>query len=221
MFKIECFATGSSGNCYLVSIDNKHFMIECGISYRTIVLELAKRKLTISDLKFIAISHEHKDHSYAIENIKKCNNKIVYGINHLVNYDDIQIIPFEVKHDCFCLGYMFRYQNETLLYATDCEYIEYDLKPFNITQVMIECNYYDLYAENKADMPFKLQRQINTHMSLSTCLKTIKSLQTEHLKEIYLIHLSDELSDEKIMKNRIAIETGVKTLVCQKYGGIK
>lgn len=230
MFKIECLGSGSSGNCYLISKNNTYFMLECGISYNKIVQELAIRNLTLSDLVFIAVSHEHKDHSLSLEKIKKVNKHIIYQSNQVHAYYDeylyapITVTPFEVVHDVECYGFIIQDGEDSLMFATDCESIVSSLREYNFTQMMIECNYYDLYAakalKSNNENP-KLIRQINAHMSLHTCIQTIQMCMTINLKEIYLMHLSDELSDEKIMKYLVEYNTHIKTFVCQKYGGIK
>ena len=71
---ITTFASGSSGNCILVSMDGTHLLIDAGISYRRICTQLALSGLTSANLTAILITHEHSDHVAGLNTlVKRCS----------------------------------------------------------------------------------------------------------------------------------------------------
>lgn len=59
---ITTLASGSSGNCILVSHGATHLLVDAGISCRRIKNALAALGLTPGELTAILITHEHSDH---------------------------------------------------------------------------------------------------------------------------------------------------------------
>ena len=56
IMKLKVLASGSSGNCYLISSSRESILIECGIRFKAI-----KNKLNfdLSNIAGCLISHEH------------------------------------------------------------------------------------------------------------------------------------------------------------------
>ena len=71
------FASSSKGNATLISYKNTNILVDCGISRKRIVENLARYDLAISDLDCIFITHEHSDH--------------ISGLPMLLKYDDVKI----------------------------------------------------------------------------------------------------------------------------------
>lgn len=59
---VTTLASGSSGNCILVSHGSTHLLVDAGISCRRIKNALAALGLTPGGLTAILITHEHSDH---------------------------------------------------------------------------------------------------------------------------------------------------------------
>ena len=75
------FASGSSGNCCLVTEGRTAVLIDAGISLRRIKAGLARRALTPDDLSAVLITHGHSDHTVGLamllknhKKVKKCRN---------------------------------------------------------------------------------------------------------------------------------------------------
>ena len=64
--KICVFASGSSGNCLLVSDGVTHILLDAGISMRRIEAALRQTGLSLSDISGVLITHEHSDHVSAL-----------------------------------------------------------------------------------------------------------------------------------------------------------
>ena len=65
------FASGSSGNCSLVSDGKTNILIDAGISARRIKSCLSELGLTPDELTAILITHEHSDHVCGLQTLEK------------------------------------------------------------------------------------------------------------------------------------------------------
>ena len=157
--------------------------------------------------------------------------------------DGVAVLPFPVEHDIEgAMGFVIKTSRETVLFVNDCKLWESDLSAFKFDYVMIECNYWhkSVYAqlaelrraiqkgglseqERKENLTLQKQheRNINSHMSLAGCVRGLKKLDLSRCRAILLMHLSDRYANEYEMKNTVQAAFGIRTLVCQKRGGIK
>ena len=55
-------ASGSSGNAILVGEDNRHLLVDCGISGKSLLHNLAQLNIPFSEIEGIVVTHEHVDH---------------------------------------------------------------------------------------------------------------------------------------------------------------
>ena len=222
--KIYCFASSSAGNCYLAMFESGYnVLLECGIPIQKIVTNLAKLKLTLNDINFCTLSHEHTDHAKAKNDLIKRGVKIIES--DYLDYD-IAVWAMPVNHgNTLCNAYSICSDNERLFFATD--FISFknnsDLKkilttPFN--KIMIECNFSDELIDKIEDFK-KIRRQKNTHLSLNGCLTYLKNMNLNKCDEIFLMHLSDALSDELQMQSLVYSTTRIPTRICLKKGGFK
>lgn len=60
--RLTTFASGSGGNCALLSMDGVHILLDAGISFRRIKENLALSGLKLEALSAVLITHEHSDH---------------------------------------------------------------------------------------------------------------------------------------------------------------
>lgn len=68
---VTTLASGSSGNCTLVSRGDTHILIDAGISCRRITDSLKRLGLTLDDLSGICVTHEHSDHICGLATLTK------------------------------------------------------------------------------------------------------------------------------------------------------
>ncbi len=60
--RLVTFASGSGGNCALLTLDGVHILLDAGISWRRIRAELERSGVGPEELSAVLITHEHSDH---------------------------------------------------------------------------------------------------------------------------------------------------------------
>lgn len=231
--EIKTLATGSSGNCYVLTADTgARLMIECGIPWRRIAESM---RFNFSRVCGCLISHEHKDHSLAFKDlighgIKICasegtfrelnprrSNRHEYVLKERVwtTIGDFQVLPLAAVHDAAePMMFVIRDGVDVLLFATDTQYIPHQIK--GLTQIMVEANYRlevlnGNYIEN-GDVGPRRRRIINTHLAIETLeywfLQGLQVGAFDSLNEIHLIHMSRENADPQAFQARIQKVTG-------------
>ena len=75
---ITTLASGSSGNCTLVSRGDTHILVDAGISCRRITAALRELGLGLENLTGICITHEHTDHICALATMTKKHRIPIY-----------------------------------------------------------------------------------------------------------------------------------------------
>ena len=83
--KLSIFASGSSGNCLLLSSGDCHILIDAGISMRRIQAGLREAALDFHDVSGVLITHEHSDHISGLKMLCKHHGLPVYAPHTIVN----------------------------------------------------------------------------------------------------------------------------------------
>ena len=231
---IRVIESSSAGNCYIVSDGKSTILLDAGVSFKKIQVAMNFRT---TDIKGVFVTHSHQDHCKAVKELftRGINIYLSQGtkdeigaISHrikvvksLSKYDigSFVVMPFDVEHDTAePLGFWIK-SNETgesLLYFTDTYYIKYSFS--GVTHIIAECNYTEEGIANSIKNgiiePSLGARIYKSHMSLETLLKTLKSMDTSNLQQIYIGHLSNNNSNEKVMLEELQKATGVEVIVC-------
>lgn len=226
MIKVKSIASGSSGNCYYLTKDNSHLLLEAGVSLKKIRVGT---NFNLPRCDGVLISHAHGDHSKFAKDLPRLSVPIYASKGTLdtlkvegnivkngrgFNVGKWNILPFDVKHDAQePLGFVINHDEDHLVFATDTYYLETVFQ--GATQFLIECNYcYDLLEKNMKEGRIHQKRYLRTlesHFSLENLIEYFKLYNMRGVKEIRLIHLSNENSDQERMINSIQCLTGVPT----------
>lgn len=222
MIEILPLASGSQGNCYRITDGRTPLLLECGIPFREIQKGLHFR---VSEVAVCLVSHEHKDHSKAVQDMMKAGidcymsagTAEALGISgHRLHFIKAKqqfrigtwkILPFETQHDAEePLGFLLANRNgEKLLYATDTFYIRYRFQ--GLTHIAVECNYsLDILRANvEAGLvePALKKRILKSHFSLENVKNFLKANDLSKVQEIWLLHMSDGNSDANRFKREI------------------
>ena len=232
--KIIILGSGSKGNSTLLITDTKKILIDVGFPYSKIKIMLEKYHFKPSDLDFILITHEHKDHITGLASLIKHEQKFVYipkGMYKVINkivdadylipvkeekieIDDLSIRFLPTSHDAASpVGFLIE-DSESLVYMTDTGYIS----KRNINY-MKNKNYYILESNHDIKMlmegpyPYILKQRVVSdigHLSNEMSGKYLNEMIGDNTKKIILAHLSETNNLEEL-----AIKT-VKNIINNK-----
>jgi len=228
LIAIKPLASSSAGNAYLVDDGHTRLLLEAGIRYRDIQRSVEFR---MSSIAGCLLTHEHGDHSKSVRDVMKAGVDVYasYGTWNALRLDghhrahplksqqpfDLgtwRVLPFEVEHDVSePLGYLLANKSgDKLVFLTDTYYCRYRFE--GLTHVMVECNYsIELLDENIAAgrVPSVMKKRLlRSHFSLEHVLDFLRVNDMGRVEEIWLLHLSDNNSDETMFKRRVQEVTG-------------
>lgn len=228
--EIKVYGSSSAGNSYIISDVDSSLMLEAGIDLRKM------RDVDWQSVKGCLITHEHGDHSKHAHKLLKQTGVDIYTSKgtaealdlpshrthqlkalkqHVI--DDWTILPFDVQHDVKePLGFFIQTPSgHKILFATDTYYIKYKFP--GITHLMLECNYaIDILndnVKNKRVGVFLKKRVVKSHFELENVKTFIQSNDMSKLQEVWLLHLSNNNSDEKRFKKEIQEITGTPVYI--------
>lgn len=241
MVKFEPLASSSSGNAYRLSCPSAlPLLIDCGISYTAISVAL---DFSVSQLAGCLISHAHGDHCKAALELMKAGvdcfatpetwrqieekwKKKVGHRAHPVSTGALQRIglwhftSFSVVHDCEgTVGFVIDSpEGDRGLYLTDSMYSPFTFS--ELTHIWVECNHSDEIRRDRTlsgQMDrHRASRTAKSHMSLERLQAMLRANDLSQVEEIWLLHLSDENSDEAAFRDAIVKEFGKPTYVAAK-----
>ena len=225
--EIQTIASGSKGNAHLVTSGTTTLLLDAGVPFRTIQEATGYRTNLIAAC---LVTHRHGDHSKAIPHL------VTRGIPVIAPHDvaerhpgvlptsarkmselgDFTATPFEVPHDVECFGWQLKTRGgEKLIYIVDAEYVPYTFA--GLTHLMIEANHSRDFVMERAkegEISMKLaERILRTHMSIEAALAFIRKNDMSKIKEIRLLHLSDDNSHAERFKRQVQRETGAEVYV--------
>lgn len=222
--KLYVAATGSSGNCYVLSGDNgESLILDAGVALKKVAPHIPN----LRKVKGLLLTHEHGDHSRFVGDYilrgHKCfasdgtwkslglNGERCSSLKQFVS-GPFTVLPFGTQHDAAePMGFLVRYQptGELVLYATDTYYLRYTFPCVNYW--IIECNYCDDLIDQETDLSLR-KRLKESHMSLRRLRDALAANNLGDAAKIVLVHLSDRRSDEFRMVDEIYEQTGVETV---------
>jgi phosphoribosyl 1,2-cyclic phosphodiesterase len=226
---VTVLASSSKGNAYTVTDGETTLLLDAGIKAREI-----RQKSGFAKIDGALITHSHHDHSKAAGSLMNLGIDVYMGADtaaacglaghrlHVleplksVNIGGFGVFPFDVHHDVPNFGYLVMAANgDRLLYATDTCYIKYVFP--GLTHVMLECNFDGETLRRNVDdgivPPMLAKRLHKSHMSLETVVLTLKAWDLSKLRQVHLIHLSDNNGDSTRIKRAIQALTGAEVYI--------
>ena len=236
---IKALASSSEGNAYLINDGKTNLLLECGIPFNELKV---KTNFFTPKIDGCIISHSHKDHmkeptklmnigitcymsNASLADLLSSNKAedIMYRTvevkhNQRFSVGTFDILPLEMKHDVYCLGY-YLYSNvtkESVFFATDTYYIPYKLP--SMDYIMVEANY-DINVLNQRIIdgyidPAMKSRLVKSHMEISNTIAWLLNQDLTKTRKIFLLHLSSGSSRGEDFKRRVIEGTGVLVEVC-------
>ena len=217
--RITTFASGSSGNCALISSGKTHLLMDAGISMKRILCGLNRQGLDLSHIHGILITHEHSDHIQALPMLIKNHHPDIYAPRTVANallrriagaedcvhiipvgeafsLDNFRITAFPTPHDTDeSVGYRLE-DGVRFGFCTDTGHVSEEMiaSLCGCDSVVIEANH-DVELLLAGRYPYPLKKRIldpNGHLSNDDCAGLACLLAENGTRQITLGHLSKE-----------------------------
>ncbi len=217
--QLTIFASGSSGNCALVSGGGAELLIDAGISLKRIRTGLALCDIPLDRLDGVLITHEHSDHIAGLAMLSKYSRTPIYAPRtvasrllgmypeldgrlrtihsaHPFSVGALCVTAFNTHHDTpESVGYRFDGEG-SLGFCTDLGEVTDDVRCAlrGVDAALIEANH-DEETLRYGAYPVYLKRRIlsdHGHLSNAACGELAAFLVSEGARSIVLGHLSRE-----------------------------
>lgn len=227
--RVCIFASGSGGNCLLVSDGNTNILIDAGISARRVENALAMAGLAADDIGGVFVTHEHSDHVKGLPQLVKKHGTPIFvprtvaarmlgampaleesvsiiPVGESFPFGNIVISAFHTMHDTDeSVGYVIEGDGSFGI-ATDTGCINEEITSAlaGVGTVVIESNH-DVQMLRDGPYPVYLKKRIlsdNGHLSNDDCARFARRLAESGTRQIILGHLSRENN-----RPAIALET--------------
>ena len=246
--KLTVFASGSSGNCLLLSGGGTNILIDDGISTRRLSGLLASCCLTLQDIGGVLITHEHSDHISGLKTLlSRCSCELIAPhtvasrlIGQLPACEErLRIVPvgeefsvgrlivraFHTPHDTDeSVGYRVSC-GTVFAVATDMGCVTDEIRAglAGADAVLIEANH-DEQMLRYGRYPAPLKRRILSdrgHLSNDCCAALVQELAQSGTGTIILGHLSRENNTPEAARRAVepALDgTGARLLIAPQLG---
>ena len=196
MLTLKVIGTGSLGNMYLLDYEGEKLLIELGMPYKDLLLNIDD----INSVVGAAHTHEHIDHRLpkTYEEIKKIGLKVITPTNTKIGkrykLGSFEIIPLPAIHNVECRAYLIRVGGDTVLFATDTRLLP-KVNNVKIDYFIVEVNYIErireqvILSDNESN-GLHLNGIYQNHHSLESAVEYFESLPYKP-KKIVTIHKSN------------------------------
>lgn len=217
--QVYTLASGSGGNCTLLSDKGTLLLIDAGISAKRITCALAELSVTPDMLSGILITHEHSDHIAGIKTLinkyeipifapRTVGNHIAYTIAGVEDFltelspgredciGGLKVLPFRTPHDTpESVGYRIS-GSSVFGFCTDCGHVTDEMLEglLGCSMAVIESNH-DVEMLKNGRYPLYLKQRIlsqHGHLSNDDCGELSVKLHSAGAKKLLLGHISRE-----------------------------
>lgn len=233
---ISTFASGSAGNCAILSYAGTHILIDAGISMRKIRAGLSTLSIAPDDISGILITHEHSDHISGLAMMTKYYKMPVYASAAVARGLTVRVpgiegrlreikpgnsyrlglldfSAFRTPHDTpESVGYRVSAEGMVFGCCTDLGHVTDEVIDglSGVDVAMIEANH-DVQMLKNGPYPYFLKRRIlsdSGHLSNESCGDLAALLASRGTGCIVLGHLSQENNNPHLA--RLAVETALE-----------
>lgn len=227
---LTILGSSSAANGYVLDNGREALALECGCPLHDL-----KRTLGF-DLRRVCgvlLTHEHADHArhaakyveaalplYASQGTLSAlpeavqQSPFVHPVRSPRPFPvgRFHVLPFDVRHDAAePLGFIISHPEiGSVVFATDTRFLPYTFD--GVRTWLLECNYdaalLDANVRRGEVSEAQRVRVVESHMSLDTCLETLRANDLSAARRIILIHLSDRNSNAAAFRKTIARATG-------------
>ena len=229
--QITVLASGSTGNCSLITEGSTRILVDAGISCKRIKTGLNEIGVSPGELDAILITHDHVDHVSGLRVFEKNFSVPLYTTLPVIHaleqsglalgslYNEfaageafeiggVSIRPFHVPHDAAdCSGFRLTGDSAVLGYATDIGCITDEIVQglAGSDLALIEANH-DVQMLKQGPYPYYLKQRIlssNGHLSNESCAHLAGILQEQGTRRFVLGHLSQQNNEPMIARRTV------------------
>ncbi len=234
--QLKVLGSSSKGNCYLLDNGNECLVIEAGVSFSEVQKAV---NFDIGRIVGMIVTHEHIDHAKHLNKfiearipvymsngtrnavkVSEGNRRQIRTIGETYGAQPIgrfMVSGFWVNHDAAMpYGYVIEHpEMGRMVFATDTKDLPYSFPGVN--HFVIECNYDRKKLEENIKSgridPARAKRIKDFHMSFSQCMHELSYSDLSSVRNIVLIHLSNDNADSERFRDAIIGVTGKNTTV--------
>ena len=224
-------ASGSTGNCSVITADGTAVLLDAGISLRRISGMLRGLGLEIGDVAAVLVTHEHSDHVGALPMLSKYFHIPVYatpgicdalrriypavagdlryiGPDGELSFGTLRVRAFATSHDAAeSTGYRFDHEGRSMVYATDTGVVTGDtvLAARGCDLAVLEANH-DVEMLRRGPYPYVLKQRILSdrgHLSNESCGAFAAQLVSNGTRRLILAHLSQENNAPSVARRTV------------------
>lgn len=224
--EITTFASGSTGNCALVTAGETRLLIDAGISFLKIKTFLGQMDCTPGQIDGVLITHEHNDHIKGLQTLLRHTDIPLFAprtvasrlwgmlpdsdgkLNVIPVQDgfqvkDLRLTAFETPHDTpQSVGYRIEADDSIFCFCTDLGHVTDEVLDhlLGADAVVIECNH-DVTRLKLGPYPPSLKRRIlsdHGHLSNEACANLAVTLAEHGTGQIILGHISKESNTPRL-----------------------
>ena len=227
MFSVTILGSGSAGNCALVETPQTRLLIDGGLSARQIGVRLAQCGVNPLEIDGILLTHEHGDHSGALNvwckqfatpiycnrltaeilqkdapELRKDWRLFVTGSEFTIK--DITVQTFPVPHDAVePVGFVLHHGTDALGVLTDLGVATKLVQErMRVAQtVLIETNHDEKLLQNDTKRPWSVKQRIMSrhgHLSNAAAANVLADLLGGRLRRAVLGHLSRDCNSPEL-----------------------
>ncbi len=230
--RLHIFASGSTGNCSLLCIGGRRFLLDAGLSARAIKNALAEAGYALTELDGIFITHEHTDHVSGLAQLCKNVPLAVYAPGTVASHlrgaqpgvdaslrelrpEEPQVIggvtvtAFPTPHDSAqSVGYRFEGEGLVFAFATDTGHVTETMRRYltGSDMALIEANH-DLAMLRQGPYPAFLKQRVLSargHLSNDDCAVLAGELARRGCRKLILGHLSRQNNLPSLARRAVA-----------------
>lgn len=220
MLTVHTFASGSEGNCLLLSGGSVHLLVDAGISARRITASLRELGLSPGDVTAVLLTHEHTDHTAGLATLTKQHRLPLYASDataaalafrcpalrdvlrpiprrYAFSLGDVDITVFPTSHDAAgSVDYRFDRLGASVGVLTDtgCVTPETEEALRGVGLLVLESNH-DAEWLMSGPYPYHLKQRIagrQGHLSNDDAAAFARRLAEQGTRRFVLAHLSRE-----------------------------
>lgn len=205
--KLKCIATGSKGNCHILTDSNgKSLILDCGVPIKEIKKGL---NWNIQGAVCAIVTHHHLDHSKSVSDLKRIGIPVFapyerayqrkkYG-EFTISQFPLQTLECRWTHtdadgtDCPIFGFLITHQEMgRFLYITDCKVIKWKFKSIN--HILLGVNYDKdmIYPDNEG----KKNHIFSGHLEIGTACDFVRANNSDRMQNVIMCHLSADNADK-------------------------